>query len=69
MLYVLVTFALMTLLPASAYTISADPLSFALKASNAPFWLFLLVGIGALIATASATLADMLSSSRIVHTR
>ncbi len=66
-LYVLVTFGLMLLLPAGLYKISADPLSFALKASSAPYWLFILVGIGALIATASATLADMLSSSRMLH--
>jgi len=66
-LYVLVTFGLMLLLPAGLYKISADPLSFALKTSNAPYWIFMLVGIGALIATASATLADMLSSSRMLH--
>ena len=66
-LYVLVVFGLLLLLPASHYTISADPLSSALQASNAPFWLFILVGAGALIATASATLADMLSSSRIIR--
>ncbi|HIH50671.1 MAG: APC family permease [Candidatus Micrarchaeaceae archaeon] len=66
-LYVLVVFGLMLLLPASHYTISADPLSSALQASNAPYWLFILVGIGALIATASATLAYLLSSSRTLH--
>ena len=66
-LYMLVVFALLLLLPASRYSITADPLSFALKSVGAPTWLFLLVDIGALIATASATLAMILSSSRILY--
>ncbi|MDE1868876.1 MAG: amino acid permease [Candidatus Micrarchaeota archaeon] len=66
-LYTLVAFSLMLLVPASSFTVSGDPLSFALKAVNAPQWLFLLVGIGALIATTSATLAMMLGSSRTLY--
>ena len=66
-LYMLVVFALLLLLPASRYSITADPLSFALKSSGAPTWLFIIVDIGALIATASATLAMILSSSRILY--
>lgn len=66
-LYVLVVLALLLLLPPSAYTISADPLSFALTSSGAPSWLLLLVGIGALIATTSATLAMILSASRSIY--
>ena len=66
-LYVLVTFALMLLLPPSSYKISADPLSFALNSVHAPSWLFIVVSIGALIATASATLAMILKSSRQVY--
>ena len=66
-LYVLVTFALMLLLPPSSYKISADPLSYALKTVHAPSWLFIVVSIGALIATASATLAMILKSSRQVY--
>ncbi len=66
-LYTLVTFGLMLLLPSSSYIISANPLSFALQRSGAPQWLFILVGLGALIATASATLADILSSSRMMY--
>ncbi len=65
--YVFVVFAMMLLLPATSYTINADPLSQALKGVNAPTWLFLLVGIGALIATASATLANILTSSRTLY--
>ena len=57
----------MFLAPASAYTISADPLSFALKFAHAPGLLFIVVDIGALIATTSATLAMILSSSRILY--
>ncbi|HUY70059.1 MAG TPA: APC family permease [Candidatus Baltobacteraceae bacterium] len=66
-LYVLVAISLILLVPASSYTISANPLSFALQSVNAPSWLFLLVNIGALIATTSATLAMMLSASRMLH--
>jgi APA family basic amino acid/polyamine antiporter len=57
----------MLLLPPSSYKISADPLSFALKSVHAPSWLFIVVSVGALIATASATLAMILKSSRQVY--
>ena len=66
-LYVLVVLGLMFLAPASSYGISGDPLSFALNASHAPRYLFYVVDIGALIATASATLAMMLSASRVMY--
>jgi basic amino acid/polyamine antiporter, APA family len=66
-LYVLVVLALILLVPAGAFTISADPLSFALAHSAAPPWLSLLIDIGALIATTSASLAMMLSSSRMLY--
>ncbi|MEM3460249.1 MAG: APC family permease [Candidatus Micrarchaeaceae archaeon] len=66
-LYVLVVFALMLLAPANSYTVSADPLSFALGRSHAPAAIFFLVDIGALIATTSATLAMILTSSRTLY--
>jgi APA family basic amino acid/polyamine antiporter len=66
-IYLLVILGLLLLLPASQYTVSADPLTFALKTIGAPVWLFLLVGIGALIATASATIARILSTSRLLY--
>ncbi len=66
-LYVLVVFALLSLMPASAYKINADPLSFALLRVHAPSWIFILVDIGALIATTSASIAMILSSSRILY--
>lgn len=66
-LYALVVVAMMMLVPASQYRISADPLSFALKSASAPFWLVTLVDIGALVATASATIAMILTSSRSLY--
>ncbi len=66
-LYVLVVVALLFLTPASEYSISSDPLSFALRTSGAPAWLFSLVSIGALIATTSAALAMILGSSRVLR--
>jgi APA family basic amino acid/polyamine antiporter len=66
-LYTVVCLTLMLLLPASSYKISGDPLSFALQGAHAPSWLFFAVDIGALIATASAALASLLYSSRLVY--
>ena len=66
-LYLLVVIALLLLLPPSSYQIAADPLTFALNNSGAPSWFSLLIGIGALIATTSATLAMILTSSRSVY--
>jgi len=65
--YVLVVVALIAMAPVSSYVISADPLSTALKSAAAPFWLFVLVDLGALVATASATIAMILSSSRLLY--
>jgi APA family basic amino acid/polyamine antiporter len=66
-LYILVVVSLLFLMPASQYTISSDPLSFALKSAGAPTWLFTLVSVGALIATTSAALAMILGSSRVLY--
>jgi APA family basic amino acid/polyamine antiporter len=66
-LYVLVDVALMLLVPANAFMINANPLSFALTAAHAPAYLSITVAVGGLIATASATLAMILSSSRILY--
>lgn len=66
-LYVLVVFALLLLLPPASYKISANPLTFALASSGAPSWFSLMVGIGALIATTSATLAMILTASRSIY--
>jgi APA family basic amino acid/polyamine antiporter len=67
LLYVLVDVALMLLVPVSDFVINANPLSFALIAAHAPPYLSVIVAVGALIATASATLAMILSSSRILY--
>lgn len=66
-LYSLVVVALLFLMPASQFTVSSDPLSSALIYAGAPAWLFTLISIGALIATTSATLAMILSSSRVLY--
>lgn len=66
-IYVMVVISMMILAPANLYRISADPLSFALSYVHAPEWLYLVVGIGALIATTSATLAMILTSSRMIY--
>ncbi|MGB9732704.1 MAG: APC family permease [Candidatus Micrarchaeia archaeon] len=67
LLYALVAFSLIALLPASSYQVSGDPLAFALKSTHAPEWILLIVDIGALVATVSATIAMILSSSRILY--
>jgi APA family basic amino acid/polyamine antiporter len=66
-IYVLVIFGLMLLMPASSYGITANPLTSALSAAHAPSWLFILVSIGALIATASATIAMVMAASRVMY--
>jgi basic amino acid/polyamine antiporter, APA family len=65
--YALVVASLLVLVPTKSYQITADPLAFALGAAGAPYALILLVDIGALVATASAALAMMLSASRISY--
>lgn len=65
-LYVLVTLALLSLLPGTSFGQVADPLSFALKSAAAPTWLFYLVDLAALAATTSATLAMMIAGSQLV---
>ena len=65
--YVLVVVALMLMMPAGKFTINADPLAAALNYVHAPYSLQVLIDIGALIATTSATLAMILASSRTVY--
>lgn len=65
-LYILVTLALLSLLPGNSFGEIADPLSFALKSASAPLWLFYLVDFAALAATTSATLAMMIAGSQLV---
>ncbi len=66
-IYVLVVFAMLLVMSPANYGISADPISLALKKALAPSWLFFIVDIGALIATASATLAMIIRSSRLLY--
>ncbi|MEM3781778.1 MAG: APC family permease, partial [Candidatus Micrarchaeaceae archaeon] len=65
--YALVDVSLMLLAPASKYAIVADPLAFALQYAKAPHALGVIIDLGALIATTSATLAMILSASRISY--
>lgn len=66
-IYVLIAVSLLILVPAGQFRIDADPLSFALKAAQAPGYFVTIVDIGALVATTSASLALLLSSSRVLY--
>lgn len=67
--YVLVVVATLLLVPPSLYhnLLTADPLSYVLGQAHAPSWLLVLTDIGALVATASATIAMILASSRALY--
>ena len=65
-LYVLVTLALLALVPTDLYAFRADPLSFALQSAAAPSWLFLLVNLAAMAATASASLAMIIAGTALM---
>ena len=66
-LYILVAIALLVLVPAGRFVVNADPLAFALGMAHAPGYFLTVVDIGALVATTSASLALLLSSSRILR--
>ncbi len=67
--YVLVVLAMLLIVPSGSYhnLLTADPLSYVLGLARAPSWLRILTDIGALVATASAALAMILSSSRSLY--
>ncbi len=66
-LYVLVTGSMISLANPLQYTGRADPLNFALTSSGAPYWLFILIGIAAVVATTSASLGMLLGGSMLVY--
>lgn len=66
-IYVLIAISLLILVPVGQFRIDADPLSFALKSVQAPSYFVTVVDIGALVATTSASLALLLSSSRVLY--
>ena len=66
-LYILVAASMLALVPAGRFVINADPLAFVLSTIRAPGYLLTVVDVGALVATASASLALLLSSSRILR--
>lgn len=66
-LYIFIAASMLALVPAGRFTINADPLAFVLSAIHAPGYVLTVVDVGALVATASASLALLLSSSRILR--
>jgi basic amino acid/polyamine antiporter, APA family len=66
-LYIFIATSMLALVPAGRFSINADPLAFVLSAVRAPGYLLSFVDIGALVATTSASLALLLSSSRILR--
>ncbi|MDE1850950.1 MAG: amino acid permease [Candidatus Micrarchaeota archaeon] len=66
-LYVGVTVSLLALVPGNQFGLVANPLSYALSTVHAPSWLFVLITIGALVATTSATLSMMVGGSRTLY--
>ena len=66
-LYVFIAASMLALVPASKFTISADPLAFVVSSVRAPAYLLTVVDVGALVATVSASLALLLSSSRMLR--
>ena len=66
-LYIFVAASMLALVPAGKFLIGADPLAFTLSSIHAPGYLLDFVDVGALVATTSASLALLLSSSRILR--
>ncbi|MDE1870161.1 MAG: amino acid permease [Candidatus Micrarchaeota archaeon] len=66
-LYVGVTVSLLALVPGNEFGLVANPLTYALQSASAPQWLFVLISIGALVATTSATLSMMVGGSRTLY--
>ncbi|MGA3020572.1 MAG: APC family permease [Candidatus Micrarchaeales archaeon] len=66
-IYALVVFSMLLLVPAENYVVTADPLAFALKSVHAPEIFIMIIDIGAIIATASAAIAMLLSASRVSY--
>jgi APA family basic amino acid/polyamine antiporter len=66
-IYALVVFSMLLLVPAKNYLVTADPLAFALRSVNAPGIFITIIDIGAIVATASAAIAMLLSASRVSY--
>ena len=66
-LYIFIAASMLGLVPAGRFSVNADPLAFVLSAVRAPGYFLDFVDIGALVATTSASLALLLSSSRILR--
>ncbi len=65
--YIAIIGVLLVVMPARLYSLSGDPLAYALRYAGAPPWLQTAVSVGALVATSSAIIAMILASSRILY--
>ncbi|MGC8558501.1 MAG: APC family permease [Nitrososphaeria archaeon] len=65
--YIMIIVALLLLMPVRYFTITADPLVTALNYTRAPIWFKVLIDVGALFSTASAALAMIITTPRIVY--
>ena len=65
--YILIIVSLLLMMPAKYFMISADPLLAALNYIGAPFWFKILIDVGALFSTASASLAMIITTPRILY--
>lgn len=65
--YIAVTFALMTLVPASQFTLNSSPLTYALHYSNAPQYITTLITVGSLVAIAASIITLIMISSRLIY--
>ncbi|MDG6927096.1 MAG: amino acid permease [Nitrososphaerota archaeon] len=65
--YIMIIMALLLLMPVRYFTISADPLLSALNYAHAPLWFKALIDVGALFSTASAALAMIITTPRIIY--
>ncbi len=63
-LYTLVVFGMLALMPWQQYTVSANPLENALEYSGAPSWISSITDIVALIATVTVTMSLIIAGSR-----
>ena len=63
-LYILVVFGLLALMPWSEYLVTANPLENALDYSNAPSWISGIIDLVALVATVAVTMSLIIAGSR-----
>lgn len=67
LVYALVAFSLILLVPAQSFSSSANPFSFALDFAGAPHILTYIVSVGAAVAIAAAILVITITASRLIY--